>query len=604
MSRATPKRIAGVTVDGIATRDRDDSIWMDTYRGRPRVWVGVTRVADAVPPGSDLDKMAAQRGFTRYHDGSSTPMLPRALTEEVLSLTPGRDQPVLVVRTVLGAQLEPARVEVFESVLRSRAAFSYPEAAAIIGGEQAHPAAKALQAMAPLAQALLARRREEGSLALYDLPHGWALTEEGQIERLRADERNIAYVIVQELMILANYALALWMVQQDLIGLFRSHRARLATPQRDALLGDIAVAVEHPELGQLRNVRRRVELLLERAEYAPVVHGHYALNLPCYAHATSPLRRRADLINQRVVLARLRGEAAPYSGEALAEIAAVINAQNAERQAARSAYLRAKALAVVSDLAAHGTADALAALDDASFFRALRSAAEQAEPTPAVAEAVGRRIAEDAIAPRQAMQVLLASPEAWAPLKRQVLAWLCRSPHLAVSVLVMAEQILGWEEADFRVAPHGRGFRCVARLRGHSATGWAPGKKLAQQQAALALCHLLAGEPPPPDGEPPAPELRSGGRSRRAIRRRLEAGDYPGALIEWCAQQCLETPEFAFRMDQNGGTTTHACRVTLLLDGATWAAEAAAASKRLARREAARLLIEQLGPRLDDACEE
>lgn len=71
-----------------------------------------------------------------------------------------------------------------------------------------------------------------------------------------------------------------------------------------------------------------------QAEYAAKNYGHFGLNLPRYAHFTSPIRRYADLIVHRALISGLRlgsdGLAAVTKSE-LAEIAAKISA--AERRA-------------------------------------------------------------------------------------------------------------------------------------------------------------------------------------------------------------------------------------------------------------------------------
>ncbi len=67
-------------------------------------------------------------------------------------------------------------------------------------------------------------------------------------------------------------------------------------------------------------------LIFNKANYSPVIEGHYALNLPAYTHFTSPIRRYADLVNLRQLSAYISGEDLPYSFNQLQEIAEHINA--------------------------------------------------------------------------------------------------------------------------------------------------------------------------------------------------------------------------------------------------------------------------------------
>jgi len=47
---------------------------------------------------------------------------------------------------------------------------------------------------------------------------------------------------------------------------------------------------------------------LQQARYFPGDKGHFGLALSSYAHFTSPIRRYADLVNHRLIKARLRKE--------------------------------------------------------------------------------------------------------------------------------------------------------------------------------------------------------------------------------------------------------------------------------------------------------
>jgi len=47
------------------------------------------------------------------------------------------------------------------------------------------------------------------------------------------------------------------------------------------------------------SLMERLSVMMGSAVYAPHALGHYALNLPFYAHCTSPLRRYVDLVNHR-----------------------------------------------------------------------------------------------------------------------------------------------------------------------------------------------------------------------------------------------------------------------------------------------------------------
>src|SRR2546423_1495916 len=84
------RAVDGVTIDAPHSMDLDDAIWLDEAGGWPRVTVSIADAAGAVPKDSPLDCQARQRGFSRYNARGIAPMLPRSLSEDGLSLLPGR----------------------------------------------------------------------------------------------------------------------------------------------------------------------------------------------------------------------------------------------------------------------------------------------------------------------------------------------------------------------------------------------------------------------------------------------------------------------------------------------------------------------------------
>ena len=87
------ERVEGITIDGPDSKDLDDAIYLEKDGFGWVLHVSISDVASGVGMGSDLDKEAYERGFTRYFaDGSNAPMLPRDLSEDKLSLLSGQDR--------------------------------------------------------------------------------------------------------------------------------------------------------------------------------------------------------------------------------------------------------------------------------------------------------------------------------------------------------------------------------------------------------------------------------------------------------------------------------------------------------------------------------
>jgi ribonuclease R len=206
--------------------------------------------------------------------------------------------------------------------------------------------------MLALFEVLRARRDARGSID-FDLPEADVrLSETGDIEAIKATERNVAHRIIEEFMLSANEVVAQELVFANQPGIFRVHQQ--PDPQKLQDLRDILKEfklalrgdVEDLRPGELQRVLKSVagtpeerfltNIILrsmKRAFYSEENIGHFALGLPHYCHFTSPIRRYPDLIVHRR-LAELVAHG-PLHGKRLDEVERahpVYAAQSSERE--------------------------------------------------------------------------------------------------------------------------------------------------------------------------------------------------------------------------------------------------------------------------------
>jgi len=206
--------------------------------------------------------------------------------------------------------------------------------------------------MHALFEILRARRDGRGSID-FDLPEAdVVLGESGDIEAIRATERNVAHRLIEEFMLAANEVVATQLVLANQPGLYRVHQQ--PDPQR---LEDLKLILKEFKLtlrgdvedirpAELQRVLRSVagtpeerfltNIILrsmKRAFYAEESLGHFALALQHYGHFTSPIRRYPDLVVHRRLAELI--EHGPMHGERLARIEAahpLYAAQSSERE--------------------------------------------------------------------------------------------------------------------------------------------------------------------------------------------------------------------------------------------------------------------------------
>jgi ribonuclease R len=205
-------------------------------------------VAAVVTLGSVADEQAFLRAETRYLRSRTIPMLGET-AEQAATLTADSVRTSLRVTGTVTPDGRLVDTAVGRGKIPSGrcVAVDHAEVPAILT-DPAHPLHPQLAAADAAAQVLLGARRDGGALAFYDLTRGWASNEDGAIVAIAAELRTVAYVIVQELMIATNEAVALWCVEQGLPILFRNHRPNPVAGSTDELMTEIAAAAGDPDL--------------------------------------------------------------------------------------------------------------------------------------------------------------------------------------------------------------------------------------------------------------------------------------------------------------------------------------------------------------------
>jgi ribonuclease R len=575
-------------VDAAATRDRDDAFAVTRVGSGWRVEVHVANVADVVPVAGTADARAFARRASMYRRSGTTPMLGPEV-EAATTLVPGVDR-----RTVrFDIELDHAAAVIKTTLSRSwtqgrAAALTYTAAAAVLADPAAPLHAEVLAAQ-QLATLLWARRRAAGALAIYDLVHGLATTEEGNLIVLDDQERSNTYMVVAELMILANSVGAVWAAERELPILYRNHRANPVGAAADVVAAEIMAALDDP--ARLAGVRARLAVTIGRASYDPVVRGHDGLQLPLYTHLTSPLRRWPDLASQRVLLAALDRAPAPYRVDQMAALAADFNRRDTAARAATAAHHQAADHAETLRIAA--AAPDLAGLDDGRWHKALKLAvAHTADPPPAVADQLRRRPAT----PRD-LVVLLHAGAGWAGLRTEVFDTAqAGAPELGPSVLSGYLQLVGRTAgySDEQAGPPHQPVFAAQVIDGDLVTVWRRGgsKKAARQAACWEMLHVLSGtsRPGDPASHPDLPAPRPP-TPRPAPAVIDTAGRNPISMLnEYAQRHQLPVPGYTYTADGPGNAPTFTATAAVNQHSA----QGVGPTKSIAKTRSAATLLAQL----------
>ncbi len=323
------------TIDPAEAKDFDDAISLQREGDGARAWVHIADVSAYVPAGSPLDEDAAERAFSLYVPGRVEPMLPEELSAGLCSLRPHEERRCVTVEIPFDGDLVPGEPRFYRSLIRSRGRLTYSHAQAILAGREhaGEELAETLALAQQVAEALRRRRYARGALRIETGEIAFAFDGHGGVERAWIEAEPLAHMLVEELMIVANEAVAGLLAGRKRDALYRVHErpdpqsvelllAKLAdlevpTPAApdhlspaDAarLAGRASAAVTRYQEQSGRGAEAFPALVLralKQARYDPANLGHSGLASRAYCHFTSPIRRYPDLVCHRALLHEL-----------------------------------------------------------------------------------------------------------------------------------------------------------------------------------------------------------------------------------------------------------------------------------------------------------
>ncbi|MBR6976545.1 MAG: RNB domain-containing ribonuclease, partial [Ottowia sp.] len=305
------------SVDDSQTTEIDDAISLQGLgSGRVTLGIHIAAPALAMTPEDGFGKLARQRLSTVYMPGWKVTMLPPDAVQ-ALTLEEGRATPALSLYVdVDEGTLEVANPRTSIERVQVAANLRLEHLAGVdegwLRGEAAEPPISEENGLARvpqvreklaflwrLAQHLKAgRERVRGRAEQFRADYSFRLDKPSDTPPTGAETVSITQrtrgavldTVVSELMILANTTWGQWLDAQGVAAIYRS-QASLA-PGVKVRMGTKARA-------------------------------HAGMGVPCYAWATSPLRRYVDLLNQWQLIACVRGDKPPFAPKDTALMAAV-----------------------------------------------------------------------------------------------------------------------------------------------------------------------------------------------------------------------------------------------------------------------------------------
>ncbi|QMI05303.1 exoribonuclease II [Citrobacter sp. RHB25-C09] len=321
-----------VTIDSASTEDMDDALYAEELAdGKLQLTVAIADPTAWIAEGSKLDNAAKVRAFTNYLPGFNIPMLPRELSDDLCSLRPNEERPVLACRMTITADgtIED-EITFFAATIESKAKLAYDNVSDWLENTGSwQPESEEIAHQIRLLHRICLSRgewRHHHALVFKDRPdYRFILGEKGEVLDIVAEPRRTANRIVEEAMIAANICAA--RVLRDKLG-FGIYNVHLGFDPANAdalaaLLQSHGMHVNAEEVLTLEGfckLRReldaqpsgfldsRIRRFQSFAEISIDPGPHFGLGLEAYATWTSPIRKYGDMINHRLLKAVIKGE--------------------------------------------------------------------------------------------------------------------------------------------------------------------------------------------------------------------------------------------------------------------------------------------------------
>lgn len=320
-ARRDMRDVPTVTIDPADARDFDDALSVrELPGGLLEVGVHIADVSHYVRPGSALDREAYERATSVYLPDRVLPMLPERISNDLCSLRPNQDRLAFsCVFTMDGQRV--ADTWIGRTVIHSDHRLTYEQAQEVLDGADG-PLAKQTRLMWQIARSLRAERFRDGSIEFTSQEVRFRVDQDGWPVGVTVKESRESHQLVEELMLLANRAVAGMVSSQspavpfpyrthdrpdsaklDLFARFaRGYGHHFETHSPEAIAGSfnrMLLAVrDRPERKVLEQLGVRT---MAKAAYATDNIGHYGLGFDDYCHFTSPIRRYPDVMVHRIV---------------------------------------------------------------------------------------------------------------------------------------------------------------------------------------------------------------------------------------------------------------------------------------------------------------
>ena len=332
-----------VTIDGEGTRDLDQALFIEAEASGYRVDYALADPSYWVRPGTILFDEALRRGASYYLPGLAISMLPRALSEGIVSLNPDQLRRAMVMRMQLDGEGHCRSTTIVRARIRSRAQLTFDQVQRFLEGEGSE------QFDRPIADSLRLLR-VVGRLRMEDAERRDVIRYRRTETDVKLGEAKLRFVVIggvrsdverynEQLSLLCNVQGARFLRQgendEQLQPIYRVHPS--PDPERYAELEALLEALcRHHDLDRSRwlwrrsgdrslasfleglptkgrygriakAIHRQAVLINVRSTYSDSAQRHYGVGAEVYARFSAPMREIVGVFLHKETFERLGG---------------------------------------------------------------------------------------------------------------------------------------------------------------------------------------------------------------------------------------------------------------------------------------------------------
>lgn len=332
------RHIPFVTIDGEATSDMDDALYVEYKDNQWKLFVAISDTSEFIIEGSKLDSEAKNRTSSVYCLGKNIPMIPQRLSSDLCSLIENKERLAIVCEMDFNENGEMVKSNFYEALIMSKAKMHYNEVEDYLNGDDSFSEkygdlAKVVFNLYHLHNLLKKSREINNVLQEYGDDFKIVLDLNKKIKDIQKMEYKTSHKMVEECMVITNISAAMFLTKNYDEGIYRVHDGI-----KENKVNEVKLLLEkhYPNfdtslLFSLEGFKKVMEMLsndenenglrikkiilnnMKKSHFNKKQLGHFCMGFEEYTYFTSPIRRYVDIVVHRLIKSSLRKEDLIYN---------------------------------------------------------------------------------------------------------------------------------------------------------------------------------------------------------------------------------------------------------------------------------------------------